>query len=233
MRTRSTARFSGRGIAGVFSTPVLLLSVVSLAQETRDAVKPEHGGILAESRGYRFEVLFRDDGVWVYPRRKDGQAMAPSALSGTVTFYHPNSPRPWFSRPLQATAHGPASVLSVAIGLSSVPAQGAKAIVQVTGLPDARESSAMLSVPVVLNHAPRGSTPSAIMVTRATRSDQPAINAQRSCPVTGAPLGSMGTPIKVSRGGRNIFLCCGSCVKRVQANPDRYLGPTASNPARR
>jgi hypothetical protein len=35
----------------------------------------------------------------------------------------------------------------------------------------------------------------------------------------------MGTPIKVTRGDRAIFLCCQSWVKRIQANPDQYLGP--------
>jgi hypothetical protein len=62
------------------------------------------------------------------------------------------------------------------------------------------------------------------MVGRATQADQAAINAQRVCAVTGKPLGSMGGPIKVSRGNLAVFLCCQACVRTLQAAPDRYFG---------
>ena len=65
--------------------------------------------------------------------------------------------------------------------------------------------------------------PATLSITRSKAADQAAINAQRVCKVSGEPLGSMGTPIKVVRGDRAIFLCCQSCVKRIQANPDPYL----------
>jgi hypothetical protein len=48
--------------------------------------------------------------------------------------------------------------------------------------------------------------------------------AQWVCKVSGEPLGSMGAPIKVTGGDRSAFLCCQGCVKRIQANPDRYFG---------
>jgi hypothetical protein len=59
---------------------------------------------------------------------------------------------------------------------------------------------------------------------RATAADQPAINAQRVCKVSGEQLGSMGTPIKATRGDRSTFLCCASCEKKLAADPDKYLG---------
>jgi hypothetical protein len=37
----------------------------------------------------------------------------------------------------------------------------------------------------------------------------------------------MGGPIKVTRGSRSVFLCCAACLKEVQADPDKYLGPAA------
>jgi hypothetical protein len=66
--------------------------------------------------------------------------------------------------------------------------------------------------------------PTALTISRTTAADQAAISAQRVCKVSGEPLGSMGVPIKVTRGDRSIFLCCPGCVKSIQANPDRYLG---------
>lgn len=41
---------------------------------------------------------------------------------------------------------------------------------------------------------------------------------QRTCPVTGDLLGSMGKPIKVNVNGRFIFVCCQGCVAAVRDN---------------
>ena len=41
---------------------------------------------------------------------------------------------------------------------------------------------------------------------------------QRTCPVTGDLLGSMGKPIKVNVNGRSIFVCCQGCVAEVRDN---------------
>ena len=50
-----------------------------------------------------------------------------------------------------------------------------------------------------------------------------ASKSQRTCPVTGEELGSMGKPIPVTVKGETILVCCQGCVKKVQANPDKYL----------
>jgi hypothetical protein len=41
--------------------------------------------------------------------------------------------------------------------------------------------------------------------------------AQRVCPVTHKPLGSMGTPFRVVSRGRVVFLCCDGCEAKFQA----------------
>lgn len=46
---------------------------------------------------------------------------------------------------------------------------------------------------------------------------------QKVCLVTGAPLGSMGVPTKVTVKGRTVFLCCGGCEKELSQNADKYL----------
>jgi len=46
---------------------------------------------------------------------------------------------------------------------------------------------------------------------------------QKVCPVTGAPLGSMGLPFKVTVKGRMVFLCCGGCEEKLKRNVDKYL----------
>jgi YHS domain-containing protein len=53
--------------------------------------------------------------------------------------------------------------------------------------------------------------------------DRPLAEAQRLCPVTGDPLGDMGTPVKVDVNGQTVFLCCDSCKKKALDNPDKTL----------
>ena len=60
---------------------------------------------------------------------------------------------------------------------------------------------------------------------------------QKVCPVMDEPLGSMGNPIKVMVGDKPIFLCCRGCIKKIEAEPAKYLamvyggGSTGSVPA--
>lgn len=46
---------------------------------------------------------------------------------------------------------------------------------------------------------------------------------QKTCPVSGAPLGAMGKPYKVTVQGRTVFLCCPDCEPKIKANPEEYL----------
>ena len=46
---------------------------------------------------------------------------------------------------------------------------------------------------------------------------------QKICPVTDKPLGSMGTPIKVTVKDQAVFVCCDGCVDSVKNEPDKYL----------
>jgi YHS domain-containing protein len=43
------------------------------------------------------------------------------------------------------------------------------------------------------------------------------------CIVTGEALGSMDKPVSLEHAGREIQFCCGSCVKKFKADPERYL----------
>ena len=47
-----------------------------------------------------------------------------------------------------------------------------------------------------------------------------AIESQKYCAVAeGNFLGSMGAPIKLDLNGKSVYLCCGGCTKKAQANP--------------
>jgi hypothetical protein len=46
---------------------------------------------------------------------------------------------------------------------------------------------------------------------------------QKTCPVTGLALGSMGTPERQVASGRVVFLCCGGCRSKLLAEPGKYV----------
>jgi hypothetical protein len=43
--------------------------------------------------------------------------------------------------------------------------------------------------------------------------------AQKSCPILGSPLGSMGVPVKLMLTGQPVFVCCKGCVDQAQNDP--------------
>ena len=55
------------------------------------------------------------------------------------------------------------------------------------------------------------------------RNDKVLIAFQKTCPVTGNELGSMGAPIKRQVGERVVFLCCPACIEKFDASKDKYL----------
>jgi len=52
---------------------------------------------------------------------------------------------------------------------------------------------------------------------------------QSICPVTGKPLGSMGTPSRLVVSGRPVFLCCDGCEERFQREPAKYLAKLSAS----
>ncbi len=186
---------------------------------------PLHGGKVAMTQEYHFEVAFAKDGLKVFPRTHEDKPIDASHLTGTATFYHPNSPKPWFERKLAASAASPgqaASSLGTAVDLSKVPAPGAKVTFRVEGLPEAAEPTATFTVPFSLASAGQ------IVFSKATQADAKAVAAQKICPVSREDLFAMGGPLKVSRGDKSIFICCKGCLEEIQANPDRFLGAAAA-----
>jgi hypothetical protein len=57
---------------------------------------------------------------------------------------------------------------------------------------------------------------------------------QKTCPVTGAPLGSMGPPVPVTYNGKTIWLCCQGCVEKFNTNASVYadLAALETSPGR-
>ena len=187
---------------------------------------PLHGGKVAMTKEYHFEAVFAKDGLKVYPRSHEDQPLDASRLTGTATFYHPSSPKPWFERKLAPTAaspgRAPASIGSE-VDLSKVPATGVKVEFKVEGLPEPAETTAGFTVPF----APAPGKE--LVVTKATQADARAVAALKTCPVSKEALDSMGGPLKVTLGDKSTFICCKGCLKKVEADPGKYLSASATS----
>lgn len=55
---------------------------------------------------------------------------------------------------------------------------------------------------------------------------------QKTCPVTGEALGSMGVPPKLTLKDQTVFLCCASCKKKAESDPDKTLKAVADAKAK-
>ena len=211
---------------------VLGTSGMVLAQDGHDHGDHQHpaarhGGTLAPSGDYQFEVVFKKDGLTVYPHGPGVTPAAVSQMSAQAFFLMPGTSRysrPYTLRPASGQGGSDAS-LALAVDLSKVPTSGAKVTLRVSGLPDRAKPQAEFIVPFTLADS------GALTVTKATKADEPAIARLKLCPVSGEELGSMGGPLKVARGSHSTFLCCKGCLEKVEADPDKYLGTAAASGA--
>jgi hypothetical protein len=131
--------------------------------ETQEPPRPSRssrGGILVRTSQYQFEEFCYTSGVRIFVTDAAGTAINATALKGTATFYHPNSDRPWFTRPLRPAptkAGSPAESLDLAIDLSTVPTSGATVTLGITGLPDPKARTASFTMPFRLVETGPGS----------------------------------------------------------------------------
>jgi hypothetical protein len=105
---------------------------------------------LATVGAYQFEIFFYTTGLRVFPWDAKRVALDASRLTGTATFYHPNSPEPWFARPLHPAAAGPgqaAESLDLALDLTVVPPTGARVAFEISVLSDPVSPTAKFTVP--------------------------------------------------------------------------------------
>lgn len=167
-----------------------------------------------------FEVVYQPREIRVYIYGPNQQPQSARDVAGEVGLRRRNS-----SRTFTATLHyvAPPSgsseqdYLAVAANLKDVEDGDMTSTFTLTNLPLDRPT-AKFGQSVALSKAKVQVTSAAL-----DASDQASIARQRTCPVTGAALGSMGDPIKVLVGDQPLYLCCKGCLSKVQSDPETYL----------
>jgi len=151
-RTSRFGAFAALGLAALF---VAGLRVPSGAGEEPRPVKSARGGLLAKTQQHQYEVFFYGTGVRVFPQDNAGAALDASQFAGSATFYHPNSPQPWFSRPLRGTPQS----LDLTIGLTNAPPAGVKVAFEITGPSGTADPRATFTVPLEFVPQPTAAQP--------------------------------------------------------------------------
>ena len=65
---------------------------------------------------------------------------------------------------------------------------------------------------------------------RSASPERTAGTTEKTCPVSGEELGSMGEPVTVK--GRTVLVCCQGCVEKLMRDPERYLAGADKAPPR-
>jgi hypothetical protein len=73
------------------------------------------------------------------------------------------------------------------------------------------------------SQSPEDAAKIAAALAKLSDEDRALAERQKICPISNQPLGSMGTPIKVSVKGRPVFICCEGCRDPLLAQPEKYL----------
>lgn len=187
-------------------------SVPQSASQPSNIVRGPHGGKLHQAGGLQIEAVVAHSGLQVFVYDREGQPASVAPARGVASILVEGGAKR-YRYDLLPDNRG---ALAVAVNLAKIAGRQIEMNFQLVGF------------------APSGSTPIAFSeVTMVPESQQQltaaAIARQKSCPVSGKPLGSMGGPIKVMVGDKPIFLCCKGCIKKVQAEPAQYLTKVYGN----
>jgi hypothetical protein len=68
-----------------------------------------------------------------------------------------------------------------------------------------------------------GGAPPSVTPSSTVEDDRRLVAKQKICPVTGAPLDSMGGPVRLVVEGRIVFVCCKGCEGPLRQEPAKYL----------
>jgi hypothetical protein len=76
-----------------------------------------------------------------------------------------------------------------------------------------------------------GDSGASLLLHELSPEDRSLATRQKICPVTGKPLGSMGTPTRVVVSGHVVFLCCDGCQDKMTREPAKYLAKLPASPS--
>ncbi len=198
-----------------FTSSLALLMALSLsglrAQEhqhsdatspsSADSPKGPNGGTLQTVGTLKIETLLQEKGIFFMVSSTDGQMLKAPEAEGILKLKIGDRPKE-YTLLLQALKNGG---IGAAIDLAKLKGKMLHMDVVIHGIGDQ---------PVKFHTMGK---------LKDKVSDAMLISLQKTCPVTGKPLGAMGKPPKIMVKGKPLFVCCEPCSAKIEAKPDEYL----------
>jgi hypothetical protein len=173
---------------------------------------------------YRFEVVYRPTETRLYLFGKDFRPISPRGVYGRVSMRLRENDK--LSRyPLHYVAPNAKSAagdyLAATADVSRIRDGDMSVTFELAGSPDAAQPQVTFTQTFALSKVP-------VTVGLLTEFDRAGMDRQRVCPVSGARLGSMGSPVKALLGDQPVYLCCKACLAKVEEDPESYLPKATS-----
>lgn len=176
-------------------------SAHAVHQETRNSNLGPNGGTLQHVGDFTVETVIMPKGIMFLVSDQQGNVVQAPQAAGELTLTVGESDRK-YQYPLALLKN---HALGVAVDLSKVEGQMLHLDVKLDGIGEQ---------PIQFHATSKNERglPDAVLM-----------SLQKTCPVSGQPLGSMGAPPKIMLNDKALFVCCAACTDRVKANPEAYL----------
>lgn len=186
---------------------------------------PPHGGQVHHTESMYFEVVYLPRQTRIYLYGAGRQPISPRGSQGQAVMHVRGHDQP-FDFPIRYYTVPGGSVeqefLAAAVDVTRIPDGAMTVDFELTDLPDQKQSQASFAQTFALTrHWP------AVTVAAVSDADTDAIGRQRVCPITGGPLGGMGTPVKLIVGDQVLYVCCHGCIDKVRQAPEKYVSNRA------
>ncbi len=189
-----------------------------------------HGGILSKLQQHQVEVVFAPKEIRVYLYTTTGQPLPVRGVRGEVSMKIRGILKTYHYTLRESSDGQDQSFLSLRVDATRLREGDMQATFELYGLPSRDEPRAHF-VQTFAPTQPAASTPPAdelrkvasVRRVATTPEDRPLIASQKTCPITGEPLDSMGGPIKLLVNDQPLFVCCEGCVDQVKSNPTMIL----------
>lgn len=183
------------------------------------ARRTPHGGLFLETSSHLLEVVYLPQEARVYFYEKSGAPRTSFGVRGEMSPQVPGESSPRHIPLQHVPPSGPEQqdYLAAATYVSQLPDK-TPITFRFENLPERRHPTAEFT-PVFSQSQIR---PYVVRVSL-VQADGEGLAWQQNCPITGARLGSMGSPVKILIGERPLYLCCAGCIDQVKEAEEARL----------
>ena len=212
--------------------PSCLLPSLAVAQETppttgdqagvteqAEIPRGPHGGSLKQVAGVEFETVVSTGGIQLFVRGQGGAAVPVENARGVLTLAIEGSAKRYR---YDLLPEGQGS-LTTRVNLSKLIGKQLELSIQLFGMRGTDKTPLTFTEVAMIPPLDQPEPPPTVVVSKVTEADKSLIAKQATCPVMDEPLESMGGPIKLLVGEKPLFLCCKGCIKKVKAEPEKFL----------